>query len=270
MSKADLIEVLGPARLLHSTSPFIAHVQNWPRGRVGDFEAVELLMNQRNRAEPGTIGFWLEQYALNSAIAQQHRNKVLHQAHLILETVVGKRDKGAAILSIGCGSSLDISQIKSALTALPGRFVLVDSDQDALELSRLRLAHLAERVTLVNGNVFEKVSTLKRLGPFDLIIAGGLFDYLSDRLAEFLIRIAVHEWLTQGGRLFFTNIASGNPFRYWIDFLANWTLKERSMDQLQAMTSTAAYGASTSIEFDPSHLTFFVTVTKPTEGTEQS
>src|SRR5258708_19521513 len=77
------------------------------------------------------------------------------------------------------------------------------------------------------GRVPRGLPTLAVHGPFGLIIAGGLFDYVPDRWAIATLR-EVRRLLAPSGRVVFSNIASGNPFRQWLEYLADWPLIERS------------------------------------------
>src|SRR5262245_22123589 len=76
IEKATLAPHIEPMRALHARSPFVHRLQSWPRGYAGDFETIEYLCDAENRADAGTVAWAIEQYALQSPIAQQHRNKV--------------------------------------------------------------------------------------------------------------------------------------------------------------------------------------------------
>jgi O-methyltransferase involved in polyketide biosynthesis len=75
-------------------------------------------------------------------------------------------------------------------------------------------------------------------GPFDLILAGGLFDYLSDKM---IARTLSDAWsmLAPEGRIVFTNIATGNPFRVWIEYMGDWKLIERSEEDVASLCRLA-------------------------------
>jgi hypothetical protein len=75
---------------------------------------------------------------------------------------------------------------------------------------------------------------LQRLGAFDLMVVGGLFDYLPDRWAVATLS-AARDLLAPGGRVFLSNIARGNPFRPWIEYLADWWLIERDEADLRRL-----------------------------------
>jgi extracellular factor (EF) 3-hydroxypalmitic acid methyl ester biosynthesis protein len=244
------------ARDLHGVSPFIRRLQDWPRGYPGDFETIEWLCEATNRAAPGTLARVLETYALASAVAQQHRNKVMFQAECVREAMSRKPD--ARVLSLACGSSPDIRSILPSV-APAASFVLCDSDPDALAFSARHLEPLGNRCRFVHGSVPRVLRRVVADGPFDLVYAGGLFDYLPDRLLVRTLAIASRSLLAPDGRLVFTNIASGNPFRVWLEYLANWTLIERSESDIQRLCAEAGLDAP-SIEREGTALALLVSV----------
>src|SRR5262245_31745908 len=75
-AREQLRDATRVAREIHRASPFARRLQDWPRGYPGDFETIEWLQTAVNKAVPGSLGWAIESYALTSAIAQQHRNKV--------------------------------------------------------------------------------------------------------------------------------------------------------------------------------------------------
>ena len=79
----------------------------------------------------------------------------------------------------------------------------------------------------------------RTLGPFDLVVAGGLFDYLPDEAITRLLQQARERLLTPSGQVLFTNIALENPCRLWIECLADWRLIHRSADHLSRQCADA-------------------------------
>ncbi len=248
-----------PARSIHARSPLGAHLQRWPRGYMGDFEVIERLMSPRNSATPGTIEYWIEHYALHSAVAQQHRNKVSRQQELIEEAAIA--EKGARVLLIACGSAPDLRRI-SREAWRSATFVLNDADEGALEFCARGLAEHLDRVTFVSGSVFKRLTRLRELGPYDLVLAGGLFDYLPERAASVLIRTVTERLLAPGGRFFFTNISAGNPFRHWIEYIADWMLIERSESDVARLIQESAKDVTCDFELarDASNLSILATL----------
>lgn len=238
LDRRTLLPLMTGLRALHSRSPLVERLQTWPRGYPGDFETVEWLCDAKNRAPGGTIAWAIEECALQSPIAQQHRNKVGLQARAILSAATA--NPGARIASIGCGGCRDLSLIQDYLSGNRGRFVLVDADPDALAFARQRLPHVASRCEFIAGSVPRVLSKVKAAGPFDLVVAGGLFDYLPDRWAISTLR-TVRAMLAPGGKLLFSNIATGNPFRPWIEYLADWILIERDDGDLKRLLGESEF-----------------------------
>lgn len=253
------------ARLVHRLSPLCERLQDWPRGYAGDFETVEYLCDGINQASVDSFGHAIEAYALRSAAAQQHRNKVQEQAAMVARRLEATT-RPIRVLSIGCGGSRDLLALRrhcadpSAMARLS--VVLNDADEGALALSAPRLGDMGIAARTLPMNVLAGVRLLVRERErFDLVLAGGLFDYLDDRTAAFLVRMCGTTLLGRGGSLFFTNIAAGNPYRTWMDHIASWRLIHRSEDDIRALVPDAPTAWQTSMARDVSGLAILTTVT---------
>lgn len=238
--RAELRRDLATARALHARSPFIRRLQEWPRGYPGDFETIEYLCEGANLAPPRSLAHALERYALNCDAAQQHRNKVIRQGRLILDAF-RRFGAEARVLSLACGGSRDVAPYAQDLTRYGGTLVVNDVDPGAVALTRERLAALGENLVVVPGNGIRRYQDVAVAGPFHLVVAGGLFDYLPTPVAAGLIR-AVWQSLRPGGRFFWTNMAVGNPYRAWIENLGDWSLIERSESDIHAVIAEAGIG----------------------------
>jgi extracellular factor (EF) 3-hydroxypalmitic acid methyl ester biosynthesis protein len=259
-------DILGSAaaiRELMGKSPLLHRLQTWPRGYPGDFESAEALINRTNQSEPGSWAYWLEEAVLQSAAAQQHRNKIQHQAQLIRDIVHTRKGK-AQVLSIGCGGCADILQAFASLDGFEGKLFLNDSDPDALALAAKRMGTVTDRFCLLPMNALKAVKRLEKESPFDLVIAGGLFDSLSDEAIAFALRSIYGRLLRNGGTLLFTNIAKANPFRPWMEYAVNWKLIERSEEQiLELCTRVEIPKDNVAISRDGTSLTLLVQITQP-------
>jgi extracellular factor (EF) 3-hydroxypalmitic acid methyl ester biosynthesis protein len=262
LEKREILAHLGGARAANALSPFIARAQTWPRGYAGDFETVEYLCDGANRAPAGSLGHALEELALTSPITAQHRNKVTFQAHRILAACDRKPD-GAQVLSIGCGGCRDIRSIAGRLRERADQFVLCDFDYDALDFALHALGPLSGRCTYLNATVPRVLSRLSPYGPFDLVIVGGVFDYLPDRWVTLTLRHIWESLLAVDGEVIFTNVVRGNPFRVWLEYLANWELIERDEADVRRCGLAAGMPADAlSIERDGTGLAMLVSATR--------
>lgn len=230
--KESILEVLAPARKYHSDSPFIWRCQHWPRGFPGDYETIGALYFAENRATPHTLAYYCEEYALLCASTQQHRNKLRFQGDLILQRLF-QSNEPIRVLSLAGGNCIDLQAILPALVGKPVSFVLNDTDPDALADAREKLASMAEQCTFYEGNVIEFLAwEADEIGAFDLVLTGGLFDYLEEKHILYLLRYLKKGLLRPGGTFFFTNVAKHNPYRPWMEYLADWVLIERDEDEL--------------------------------------
>ena len=242
-SRERIRALLEPAKRVHAESPFIRRLQTWPRGYAGDFETIEYLMRQENHAEPGRLAFWLEQYALDASLSQQHRNKVDLQARVILDAVLGgaNDEEAPRILVLAAGASPDLRQVQDLLARRSFHAVLLDQDADALAFSQQALPLIADRLTLVRRNVVRGLRDVRAHGPFNLVLAGGLFDYLPDPVAVLVLRQAREHLLAPGGRFVFTNISDANLCRPWMEHLTDWTLIHRTTTDVRDLCTAAGF-----------------------------
>jgi extracellular factor (EF) 3-hydroxypalmitic acid methyl ester biosynthesis protein len=258
LSRTEIIDALLPIRKLAAASPFVKRAQCWPRGYAGDFETIRYILEGGNWAVPGTLGYYIEDFFLTSSICEQHHNKIIQQGIMIKETVQRKRK--AHILSIGCGTSEDLYSCLPHLKSSGAWVTLVDIDGDALAYSLEKLVSIKERVNVIKGNIYKEVRQLKSC--FDLILIGGVFDYLPDKVISVLLK-QLGQQLQSGGQLFFTNIARGNPFRICMEYLADWVLIERGREELEGLIKAAVPQLHYTIQKDSTGLTYLATLQQP-------
>jgi len=261
MTREEILDVMEPVRRVHARSPFVERLQTWPRGYPGDFETVEYLIGgaNANRAED-RVARSCEAYALSRSIAQQHRNKIQHQASRLMRTMISNPGR-TRIASIACGSCPDLRLILDHLPSLAGELWLNDIDPDALAFSGKALYPIACKCHFRQGDALSFTRRLPR-GAFDLVLAGGLVDYLNERLATLLIQLAVRA-LAPGGTFYFTNIAAGNPYRPLIEYFGNWKLIERSEDDVYRYCENAGISrGNVTIRRDETGLALLVEIAK--------
>ncbi|WP_328982045.1 hypothetical protein [Streptomyces mirabilis] len=131
------------------------------------------------------------------------------------------------------------------------------------------------------GNVLRTAAHLAAdHGPFDLVLAGGLFDYLEERFARALIRTTLSRLprlprlprlsrlCRPGGTFYFSNIATPNPYAALMTHIGRWNLVERTPADIEADVRAAAPpGTVTGLDItaDATGLTLFATVRRADE-----
>lgn len=239
----DVREIVEEARRAYRCSNFVRRVSDWPRGYRGDFETITAVMTMANGFADTAPEHYIEQFILDTAMSQQHRNKLAAQASELMWGLA--RSPTARVLSIAAGTAPEFAGFIKHLPRAEQVVVLNDGEAEALELALETFAGSAFSPLLAPGNVLRRIPQLERLGPYDCVVAGGLYDYLDDRAALLLTRLVLGRLLKPGGRFFFTNVAPGNPFKPWLECIADWPLIERSRDQLRALVAEAGGGGVT-------------------------
>ena len=261
---SEILQSVQPIRDVLSRSPFINHLQTWPRGYQGDYEIVEYIMDAVNKSTVGSWAWNLEGAALQSGIVQQHRNKVRFQAEEFAR-LVAQHGNRWNMLSLGCGGCRDLFQVLPELREFQGEIVLNDTDANALALAQSRLSMVATlRYRILKSHSIKAVRRLEREPTrFRFVLAGGLFDYLSDRAVTSILRTVFHGLLEADGVCMFTNILSGNSFRPWMEYAVNWKLIERSGAQLMELCKQAGIPEKcVGVATDDSRLALIVRIRK--------
>ena len=253
-SREEIVRHIPAIRKAASHSPFVNRAQIWPKGYQGDFETIEQIIYQKNKAVPNTFGFIIEDFLLNSDVCKQHINKVKRQSELILKTV--QQNPNAKILSIGCGTSEDIKLNIEAIKKTNAAITLLDADTDALKYSSMALQEIKDQVKTVHGNIYKLIRTITE--QYDLVIIGGVFDYLTDKV---IIKIlsSLKNNLNQGALIYFTNIKKNNPYRVYMEYFSDWMLIERSEEDINMLLKESTWSKSnTNIQTDATGLTYLV------------
>ena len=180
-----ILAAVAPARLRLAEVPLYHRCQTWPRGFPGDFETVEQMLGP-TKCQPGTYPYYAETFFRLSVPVQQHRNKLVHQALQIVDAW-SRHGSETRILVLACGGCADVRMILPTLAVRPPHLALVDFDPGALEFARQQLAPIASNCRFIQGNVVRAVAGLGT-EQYHLVLAGGLFDYLSDAVIATLLR----------------------------------------------------------------------------------
>lgn len=255
-TRNEIISRIPGIRDIAGHSPLINRAQQWPKGYQGDFETILHILSQKNKAIPDTIGYAMEDFFLCSSICVQHANKIRRQAELILSVLM--RNPYARILSIGCGASEDLKINMEEITKSKAEITLVDIDMDALTYSLNVLEKINKHIKIIHGNIYRIIKTLKE--KFDLVIIGGVFDYLSDKVIISILS-SLKENMNKEGIIFFTNIKQGNPFRIYMEYLSDWILIERSDSAIRdLLKQSGCDNFHSSILTDETNLTYLVEI----------
>lgn len=217
-----------------------------PHGYAGDFEAVERICFQSASAVP-SLRTWDEMFHRSSgAVAVRNRATVF--------TGLTRAYRPKSVVSIGCGPALDVA------TALPEsgiqKLVLLDNDPNALKRAGVNLPANASEMLLHQGNILRWRTQEK----FDLIWCAGLFDYLNDRIAVFLLR-RLRAALAPGGVLVVGNFAPGHSSRSYMELIGDWRLIHRAeQDMLRLAELADVDAAHATVIKEPASVNLFLVI----------
>ena len=96
----------------------------------------------------------------------------------------------------------------------------------------------------------------------DLVYCAGLYDYLTDRVCTLLTRM-FYGFVVPGGLVVATNVHPSNPVRHYMDFLVEWHLEYRDVEQ---MLHLARELGTVRAHTDGTGVNVFVEIRKPREN----
>lgn len=220
-----------------------------PRGYAGDFEMLDDFWNRReNDTLPGKL---FDRYFLKQAAVEAVRARMEQAAAAIARRALETPNSELRVVSIGSGAATDLWY---AATLLPEtarsklRYALVDIDESALDFAKRRLDVVLrpEQSTPHRENLF-RLAKGKRgaaiVAEVDVVICTGLFDYLSDTDAAAMLEL-FWSGLATGGELFVGNFAPHCPTRAYMEWLGNWYLLYRTVDEFAAIAAAAGIPTS--------------------------
>lgn len=159
----------------------IPHIYRRPYGYAGDFHLLSKMYDmhdQLSKRRPSRYAFskWDRYVASLPSTAS-----VINRESYLLEQIGTciERQGSASVLDIACGNGRLMSLLKARYPSVSVHGI--DLEPRAI----CEAKHLRQRST-----VFEVMNALKYLpeGKFDIVVSGGLCDYLSDALMERLIQ----------------------------------------------------------------------------------
>ncbi len=200
-----------------------------PRGYAGDFQMISLIY-ENHVSNADRYQRWDEFFQAGHA-----PHAVRNRADFLLGVLKGKSIDSLA--SIGSGPAYDVERALKEHDEIR-HVVLVDNDREALNFSRVNLEResRAREISFVHRNALRWRPDRK----FDFIWCSGLFDYLNDKTAVFLLkrlRLAIEA----GGRIAIGNFGQFNPSRAYMESIGRWYLIHRSADDMAALAVLAGF-----------------------------
>ncbi|MBN1698637.1 MAG: class I SAM-dependent methyltransferase [Spirochaetales bacterium] len=198
-----------------------------PYGYPGDFELLEKIYNKHLSPRRELVK-WDEYIHFHKA-SEALRNRKKYFINVIMAHVNKKFIVN--VLNLGSGPGRDMYDLFNSRDL--GRKILlfdcVDHDLRAIHYAnRLCRAYL-DHITFINENILFFVPDK----PYDVIWAGGVFDYFSDRIFRRVLQRLAGA-VKKNGEIVIGNFSVNNPARNYMEMFG-WTLHHRSQQQLNEL-----------------------------------
>lgn len=221
-------------------SPFIHRTFVKPLGYAGDYEMVNMMFRDPWEGQ-NSYARIVNSIIIKSDGAKGHRNRIERlQKHLAAEAGrVAAEGRQLRVLNVGCGPAIEIQRfIRSDDLASRCDLELMDFNDETLAYAKARIDEAIAAsgrkpsVQMVHESIHgllkstghqPGVGPSHRPGAYDLVYCAGLFDYLSDRICQRLLRL-FYSWTRPGGLVIATNVHPRNPVRGFIEHLLEWNL----------------------------------------------
>lgn len=225
---------------LHSfllQDPFTDRAYFKPRGYAGDAVMLDFVYGHQDARDRVTrspeIGQCILAYTGGGSPAARAVRWRCARAAQEIESVASNHTN-ARVLAIACGHLREIELVHPELRRRT-HVTAVDIDDESLKTVEnayasecaLECRRMSVRDLISNQHGLER--------RFDLIYALGLFDYLTDKVAERLVPI-LWSLAAARGKLMFANFAPGIDDAGYLEAITDWWLQYRSAEALQAWT----------------------------------
>jgi SAM-dependent methyltransferase len=224
-------------------SPFAQRAYCKPRGYAGDAVLMDLIYGTD---PPGRdispLGAMLHGYEFDSPCFQSVRARRAILAREI-DRVAAERP-GARVLSVACGH-LREAEWSRAVRERAVTLTAVDQDPESLAVTARDYGIFG--VCAVPGTVGEILRRSVRFHDFDLVYAGGLFDYLPPSLGRALTT-SLFRMLAPGGHLLIGNFTPDAVDAAYMEAVMDWPLVWRDEQEMLALTHSLPGAAIDAID----------------------
>ena len=243
--------------------PFTRHSASRPRGYPGDAQLIDFIYRHPAalpvEQQASDFGRSVLLHNVDSPAPAAVRAR-RHLTATYIGDVVAQRP-GAHVMSVACGHARELELLSPKVARAIGRFVAYDQDPSSLAVAS---SYAAKGIPVepVQGTILQLIRETALTG-FDLVFSAGLYDYLSDRLAEKLTA-NLFARLKPGGKLIVANFLPDIRDAGYMEIFMDWRLIYRDERQIRAFARKidTAQLASTRYFPEPNRNVGFLEITR--------
>ncbi|SNW62337.1 SAM-dependent methyltransferase [Orpheovirus IHUMI-LCC2] len=197
-------------------------MRNKPLGYDGDYITISCLLDTNYEIEDRMkrIG---KLYVHNLGITKQHILKLNESRLAVINTM--KRKKGCKILYLSSGLCHELRDLDLSSAEV----TLVDINKDCMDLNKQYFNK--NNFNYVVGNPVTYLLKKCDEKKYDIILTGGLLDYVSPRYVKDFVQ-KCYDSLEEGGLLFVTNIDKDFPTTQTLKYISKWSLIQRDRNTM--------------------------------------
>ena len=249
-----------PVKELVHLCPFTHHSFFKPRGYAGDAGLIDFIYweGEAKKLQLDSLALAITQYTLNTPATRAVRYRRELLAKRIDETAAN--EKTPFVVSIAAGH---LREIELSQAALDGqiRFHALDQDKDSVAL--IQREYGSYNVSALVGSVRHILNGKIKFNGLSLVYAAGLFDYLSDKVAQRLIEV-MFSFLKPCGRMLAANFLPNVPDVGYMESYMDWFLIFRNSEEMLKLFETLPQNQVENlvVSFDPDENIVFVEAIK--------
>ena len=253
-------------------SPFIYRTYTKPLGYAGDYEMVNMML--RDPYEGSSAFAKLLNFALlHTEPVVAHRNRIDYLVEtLCRETRKRVRAGKTRVFNLACGPAVEVGRfLKNHEESDLAEFDLLDFNGETLDYTRERLTEARQSagretpLRFIQRSVNQILRAAAQGGGdeefhgYDIVYCAGLFDYLSQRVCQRLVDLFC-KMAKPGGLVIVTNVASTNPRRACMEYLMEWNLIHRSLDEMKDLIPAGLPVKRTDVRADATGVNLFLEI----------
>lgn len=220
--------------------PLVRRSMDKPLGYAGDYGMVRMIYEEPEEAG-NALGRALTRYTWGVGPCRAHRQRRAWALEH-LQALRGRAGGPLRAVSYACGPEHTLQAWVRQDPATSVR--LYDAEPRALDWCAARFAEIGREVgapldvrarQVSARELVDGTADLVDAAPADVVLVLGLFDYLTPETVTALVDRLV-SLLNPGGRLLCTNLATGNPWRTFMETIGYWQVAHRSVAETVDLT----------------------------------
>jgi len=254
-------------------SPFAHRAYTKPLGYAGDYEMVNMMLQESHKESLGIYAKVVDTFHINSTAPEAHRNRInLILEHICTEAerVIGEEERLFNLMNVGCGPAVEVQKfIEENPLSNQTTFELVDFNEATINFLEQkindRIANSGNKpiIKYIHKSIDDLLKEAHKKksaaqGNYDLVYCAGLFDYFSDHICRRLTSL-FYSWVRPGGSVIVTNVDPSNPNRFQMEHLLEWNLVYRDEQDMKKLVPA---GAQYTIMADTTGINIFLYLRK--------